>query len=73
MKKSGNIPGIKHSGIFKLGKIDGDNTVIIYKSAFYRNYLNNEPPPEENDEASIHVISDTFKIRFGKAKEVLED
>jgi len=73
LKKSGNIPVIKHSGIIKLGKIDGDNTVIIYKSAFYRKYLNNEPPPEENDEASIHVISDTLKIRFGKNKEVLED
>ena len=73
LKKSGNIPVIKHSGIIKLGKIDGDNTVIIYKSAFYRKYLNNELPPEENDEASIHAISDTFKIRFGKVKEGLED
>ena len=73
MEKSGNIPVIKDSGIIKLGKIDGDNAVIIYKSAFYRKYLNNEPPPEENDEASIHVISDTFKIGFGKAKGVLED
>ena len=73
MKKPGNIPVVKHSGIIKFGKIDGDNTVIIHKSAFYRKYLNNEPPPEENDETSIHVISDTFKIRFGKAKEVLED
>ena len=73
MKKSGNIPVIKHYGITKLGKIDEDNTVIIYKSAFYIKYLNNEPPPEENDEASIHVISDTLNIRFDKAKEVLED
>tara|TARA_B100000900_G_C20105171_1_gene523623 strand:- start:99 stop:296 length:198 start_codon:yes stop_codon:yes gene_type:complete len=64
LKNSGNVPGIKHSGIIKLRKIDGDNTVIIYKSAFYIKYLNNEPPPEENDEASIHAISDTFKIRF---------
>ena len=64
---------IKHSGIIKFGKIDGDNAVIIYKSTFYRKYLNNEPPPEENDEASSHAISDTFKIRFGEAKEVLED
>ena len=73
MKKSGNIPVIKDSGIIKLGKIDGDNAVIIYKSAFYRKYLNNEPPPEESDEALINAISDTFKIRFGKVKEVLED
>jgi hypothetical protein len=73
LKKSGSIPVIKHCGIIKLGRIDGDNTVGIYKSAFYRKYLNNEPPPEENDEASIHVISDTLKIRFGKDKEVLED
>ena len=51
MKESGKVPGIKHSGIIKLGKIDGDNTVIIYKSAFYKKYLNNEPPPEETDEA----------------------
>jgi hypothetical protein len=51
LKESGKVPGIKHSGIIKLGKIDGDNTVIIYKSAFYKKYLNNEPPPEETDEA----------------------
>jgi hypothetical protein len=73
LKKSGDIPVNNYSGLVELEKIDGDNTVIVYKSAFYRKYLNNDPLPEENDEVSIYVISDIFKVTVGKVKEVLED
>ena len=46
---SSNLPIANH--LFKkLEKIDGDNTALIYNSAFYREYLKSGPPPEDNVE-----------------------
>lgn len=35
---------------------DGDKTRVEWKGAFYRGYMNNDPPPELSDEAAIKAV-----------------
>lgn len=38
-------------------KDEGGKTQVEWKGAFYRGYMNNDPPPELSDEAAIKAIS----------------
>lgn len=42
-------------------KADGDKTTVEWKSAFYRGFVNNDPPPELSDEAAVNAITGVFK------------
>lgn len=38
-------------------KGEGDKSVVEWKGAFYRGYMNNNPPPELSDEAAVKAIT----------------
>ncbi len=40
---------------------EGGKSVVEWKSAFYRGFLNNDPPPELSDEAAVKAVTDVFK------------
>ena len=54
---------------------EGDKTLLDWKGAFYRAYPNNNPPADQNDEASAASVEaahqkgiDALVERFGKAE-----
>jgi hypothetical protein len=56
-------------------KDDGGKAVVNWKGGFYRGFPNNEPPPEQNDEAAIKAVTGVYQAgldalaeRFGKAE-----
>jgi carbon monoxide dehydrogenase subunit G len=42
-------------------KPDGDKTVVEWRGAFYRGYMNNDPPPELNDEAAVTAVKGIYR------------
>jgi hypothetical protein len=51
---------------------DGDKSKVEWWSAFYRGYVNNDPPPELNDEAAVKAITGVFQTGLAALKKKLE-
>jgi len=54
------------------GNDDGTSTVL-WKGAFYRAYVNNDPPPELNEAAAINVVTEFFQVGLNNLKKKLEN
>ena len=53
------------------GNDDGTSTVL-WKAAFYRAFLNNDPPPELNEAAAIKAVTEFFQAGLNNLKSKLE-
>ena len=53
-------------------KGDGDKSTVEWKGAFYRGYVNNDPPPELSDEAAVKAITGVFKDGLAALKKKIE-
>lgn len=51
---------------------DGDKTKVTWRGAFYRGYMNNDPPPELNDEASKKAVDGLYKAGLENLKAKVE-
>ena len=51
---------------------DGDKSKVEWRSAFYRGYVNNDPPPELSDEAAVNAITGVFQTGLAALKKKLE-
>jgi uncharacterized protein YndB with AHSA1/START domain len=45
---------------------------VNWKGAFYRGYMNNEPPPELNDDAAVKAVSALYQASLANLKKVAE-
>jgi len=50
----------------------GDKSTVEWRSAFYRGYVNNDPPPELSDEAAVNAITNVYKTGLEALKKKLE-
>ncbi len=50
----------------------GGKSVVEWKSAFYRGFVNNDPPPELSDEAAVKAIEGVFKTGLEALKAKLD-
>ncbi len=41
-------------------KDTGGKTEVEWKAAFYRGYMNNDPPPELSDEAAVKAVARVY-------------
>jgi mxaD protein len=53
-------------------KQQGEKTEVIWKGAFYRAYMNNNPPPEMNEDAAVRAVSEFYRSGLDKLKQVVE-
>lgn len=51
---------------------DGGKSVVTWKGAFYRGFLNNDPPPELNEEAAIKAVTGLFRSGLEALKKKVE-
>lgn len=51
---------------------DGETSEVEWWGAFYRGYMNNDPPPELSDEAAVKAITDIYTSGLAALKEKLE-
>ncbi len=50
----------------------GGKTEVEWKGAFYRGFMNNDPPPELSDEASLKAVTGVYKDGLAALKAKLE-
>lgn len=54
----------------------GDNghggSTVEWKGAFYRGFLNNDPPPELNDEAAVAAVTAVYRAGLDNLKKLAE-
>jgi hypothetical protein len=53
-------------------KEEGGKSTVEWKSAFYRGFLNNDPPPELSDEAAVAAVKDVFTTGLAALKKKIE-
>lgn len=51
---------------------EGDKSTVEWKGAFYRGYVNNDPPPELSDEAAVKAITGVYKDGLAALKKKVE-
>ena len=51
---------------------EGDHSVVEWRGAFYRAYQNNDPPPDQNDDAAVKAITGVYKSGLENLKKLVE-
>ncbi|MFH5775196.1 SRPBCC family protein [Paracoccus sp. NGMCC 1.201697] len=56
-------------------KDEGGKATVTWRAGFYRGFPNNNPPPDQNDDAALKAVGDIYQAgldalaeRFGKAE-----
>ena len=72
MTDPGPVPVNNYSSTLSVKPADGGGSVVEWRGAFYRKYMNNDPPPEQNDEAAVKAITGIYQLGLGNLKAMLE-
>ncbi|MGA7118252.1 MAG: SRPBCC family protein [Hyphomicrobium sp.] len=49
-----------------------EKTIVEWRAAFYRGFVNNDPPPELSDEAAVKAVTDIVQGGLGALKKKFE-
>ena len=69
--RSGVLPVSNYAATIAL-KPTATGTLVEWKGAFYRGYPNNDPPPDQNDEAAVQAITDVYRSGLAGLKRAVE-
>lgn len=73
MKASGPIPVTNYSSTLSVKAGDAAGTTLVeWRGAFYRGFPNNDPPPDQNDEAAVAAVTGIYKAGLGQLKALAE-
>jgi hypothetical protein len=53
-------------------KGDGGKSTVEWRGAFYRGFMNNDPPPELNDEAAKKAVTGVYRAGLDALKQKME-
>lgn len=51
---------------------EGSKSVVEWRGAFYRGFMNNDPPPELSDEAAVKAVTGIYRAGLDALKKQLE-
>jgi hypothetical protein len=73
MKDPGPVPVNNYSSTLSVKPVEGGpGSIIEWRGAFYRAYMNNDPPPEKNDDAAVKAVTDIYKAGLENLKALLQ-
>lgn len=67
-----DLPANDYSATITVEPAGDAKSKVEWKAAFYRGYMNNDPPPELNDQASEKGVGDWIKASLAKLKAKVE-
>jgi len=70
-KDGGALPVTNYTSTLSV-VADGGKSVVEWRGAFYRGYPNNNPPPEQNDEAALKAITGVYRSGLDNLKKLIE-
>lgn len=53
-------------------RAEGEGSVVEWRGAFYRGWPNNDPPPDQNDDAAERAITAVYQSGLGNLKRLVE-
>ncbi len=65
------LPVNNYSSILSV-KGEGNKSTVEWRGAFYRGYMNNDPPPELNDEAAKNAVTGVYRSGLDALKKNIE-
>lgn len=66
------LPVNNYSSTIEIEPEGDGKTKVTWKGAFYRGYMNNDPPPELNDEAAEKAVQGLYKTGLDALKAKVE-
>ena len=66
------VPVSSYGSSISVKSNESGGSIITWKSGFYRGYMNNNPPPELNDEAAVNAISAIYDAGLATIKKLAE-
>lgn len=66
-----NVPVSNYSSTITV-KGTAEKSIVEWRGAFYRGYVNNDPPPELSDEAAMKAITGVYQAGLAALKKKLE-
>ncbi|MCH9807271.1 MAG: SRPBCC family protein [Alphaproteobacteria bacterium] len=66
------LPVNNYSSVLSVEKIDDGKSKVIWKGAFYRGYMNNDPPEDLNDATAIKAVKGVYRSGLDELKKKLE-
>jgi hypothetical protein len=70
-KNGGALPVTNYTSTISV-KADGDKSIVEWRGAFYRGYPNNDPPPDQNDEAAVAAVTGVYQAGLANLKKIVE-
>ena len=70
-KDGGALPVTNYTSTLSV-KADGAKAIVEWRGAFYRAYPNNDPPPDQNDEAAVAAVTSVYKAGLANLKALVE-
>lgn len=65
------LPVTNYSSSLKV-EGDGAKSVVTWKGAFYRGFMNNDPPPELSDDAAVKAVTGVYDSGLAAIKKAAE-
>ena len=66
------LPVSNYSSTISVQASASGGSTVTWRGAFYRGFMNNDPPPELNDEAAVTAVSGLYKASLGALKTSFE-
>ncbi|MCB1746375.1 MAG: SRPBCC family protein [Gammaproteobacteria bacterium] len=66
------LPVTTYSSFFTVKDNGDDTSTVEWKGGFYRGHPNNDPPPEQNDEAAVKAVTATYQGGLAELKKLAE-
>jgi hypothetical protein len=70
-KDGGALPVTNYTSTISVSA-EGSQSVVEWRGAFYRGFPNNDPPPDQNDEAAVKAITGVYKSGLANLKKLVE-
>jgi len=71
-KDGGALPVTNYTSAITVSAGDGGKSVVEWRGAFYRGYPNNDPPPDQNDEAAVKAVTGVYQAGLANLKTLVE-
>ena len=70
-KDGGALPVTNYTSTIKVSG-DGGKSTVEWRGAFYRGFPNNDPPPDQNDEAAVKAVTGVYQSGLANLKKLVE-
>ncbi len=70
-KDGGALPVTNYTSTITVSG-EGNKSTVEWRGAFYRGFPNNDPPPDQNDEAAVRAVTGVYQAGLANLRRLVE-